>query len=93
MTQPNVGEPTAPAQPVPAAQPKSRIAAGLLGIFLGSLGVHRFYLGYTKIGIIQIVVTLVTFGFGALWGFIEGIMILARAEAFRADASGTPLAD
>ncbi|WP_136610450.1 TM2 domain-containing protein [Sinomonas albida] len=93
MTQPHLEQPAADGQPVPAAQPKSRIAAGLLGIFLGSLGIHRFYLGYTKIAIIQIIVTLVTFGFGALWGFVEGIMILARAEAFRADANGTPLAD
>jgi len=56
---------------------KSKLAAGLLGIFLGGFGVHRFYLGYIGIGIAQIVVTLITFGFGALWGFIEGILILA----------------
>ena len=56
---------------------KSKLAAGLLGIFAGGLGIHRFYLGYIGIGIIQIVVTFITFGFGALWGFIEGILILA----------------
>ena len=93
MTQPNLEQPAASAQPVPAPQPKSRLAAGLLGIFLGGLGVHRFYLGYTMIGVIQLVLTLVTFGFAGLWGFVEGIMILARAGAFRADAAGTPLAD
>jgi TM2 domain-containing membrane protein YozV len=56
---------------------KSRLAAGLLGIFLGGIGVHRFYLGYTGIGIIQIIVTIITATLGSLWGFIEGIMILA----------------
>ena len=55
---------------------KSKIAAGLLGIFLGGWGVHSFYLGNIKKGILQIVVSLVTCGFGALWGFIEGILIL-----------------
>ncbi len=68
---------------------KSRLAAGLLGIFLGGLGIHRFYLGYTTIGIIQIVVTIVTLGFGALWGFIEGIVILAGG--INTDAKGLPL--
>jgi hypothetical protein len=78
-------------------QPKSRIAAGLLGIFLGGLGIHRFYLGYTTIGIIQVVLTVVlgifTFGLVGLWGVIEGIMILAGASYFRQDAKGIPLRD
>lgn len=71
--------------------PKSRLAAGLLGIFLGGLGVHRFYLGYTSIGVVQLLVTLFTFGAGAIWGFVEGIMILAGAQTFRTDARGMPL--
>lgn len=70
---------------------KSKLAAGLLGIFLGGLGVHRFYLGYTGIGIIQIVVTLVTCGIGSLWGLIEGILILAGS--INRDAQGMPLRD
>jgi hypothetical protein len=70
---------------------KSRLVGGLLGILLGGLGVHRFYLGYTAIGILQIVVTFLTFGFGAIWGFVEGIMILVGAEPFRRDARGIPL--
>lgn len=78
-------------------QPKSKIAAGLLGIFLGGFGIHRFYLGYTTIGIIQLVLTLVvslfTFGLVALWGVVEGIMILAGAAYFRRDAHGVPLRD
>ncbi|RLP75378.1 TM2 domain-containing protein [Mycetocola tolaasinivorans] len=73
----------------PAA--KSRLTAGLLGIFLGSIGVHRFYLGYIGIGLLQIAATIITFGAAAIWGLIEGIMILARARAFATDAEGRPL--
>lgn len=68
---------------------KSRIAAGLLGIFLGGIGVHRFYLGYTGIGIIQILVTAITLGIGSIWGFIEGILILSGS--FNEDSDGLPL--
>lgn len=59
-----------------AAGGKQKLTAGLLGILLGGLGIHRFYLGYTTIGVIQIVVTIITAGAGALWGFVEGILIL-----------------
>lgn len=71
---------------------KSRLAAGLLGILLGGLGVHRFYLGYVGIGILQIVVTFVTFGFGAIWGLIEGILYLtSRTGTYSVDSTGRPL--
>lgn len=94
---PNCGNATTPGAAVClscgaslAAQPdgqvgdKSKLAAGLLGIFLGSLGVHNFYLGYTTKAIIQLVVSLVggivTCGIATvamqIWGLIEGIMIL-----------------
>ncbi|KAD3720558.1 NINE protein [Arthrobacter yangruifuii] len=69
---------------------KSRVVAGLLGIFLGGFGVHRFYLGHTGIGIAQVVLTCFT-GMGAVWGFVEGVMILANARTFRTDAYGVPL--
>ena len=68
---------------------KSQLAAGLLGVFLGGWGVHRFYLGYTGIGVLQIIVTLVTCGIGSLWGFIEGILILVGT--MDTDAEGRPL--
>ena len=63
-----------------AAAPKSKLVAGLLGIFLGSIGVHKFYLGDSKAGIIRIVVTVVTLGIGGIWGFIEGIMLPVNGE-------------
>ncbi len=68
---------------------KSKLAAGLLGIFLGGFGVPRFYLGYTGLGVVQIIVTLVTCGIGAIWGFIEGILVLTGS--INKDAQGRPL--
>jgi hypothetical protein len=70
--------------------PKSKVAAGLLGIFLGGFGVHRFYLGFTGMGIVQIIVTLVTCGAGSLWGFVEGIICLTGGMR---DADGMELRD
>lgn len=68
---------------------KSKLVAGLLGIFLGGFGIHRFYLGYITVGIIQIVVTFITCGVGALWGFVEGIVVIAGG--WEKDAQGRPL--
>lgn len=74
---------------------KSKIAAGLFGIFLGSFGVHNFYLGYTGKAVAQLLITLLTCGFGsfisAVWGLIEGILILAGS--IDKDAQGNPLKD
>lgn len=70
---------------------KSKMAAGLLGIFLGGWGIHNFYLGNTTRGIIQIIVTIVTCGIGAIWGLVEGIMILTGA--INTDGKGLPLKD
>jgi hypothetical protein len=70
---------------------KSKITAGLLGIFLGSIGVHRFYLGYTGIGIAQIFVTIFTCGMGGWWGLIEGILILTGS--IDRDSDGRKLRD
>jgi TM2 domain-containing membrane protein YozV len=68
---------------------KSKLTAGLLGLFLGGFGVHKFYLGDSKAGVIRIVVTVVTCGIGALWGEIEGIIILVNGGV---DAEGRELA-
>ena len=59
---------------------KSRIAAGLLAMLLGAYGVHSFYLGNTSRGILQLLVSALTCGVGAIvmfvWGILEGIKIL-----------------
>lgn len=68
---------------------KSKIEAGVLGILVGGLGVHSFYLGYTAKGIIQIVVSLITCGAGSLWGITEGVLILLGY--IKEDCNGIPL--
>ncbi len=87
MANPNINQPMAH-----HPNAKSKIAAGVLGLLIGSLGIHRFYLGYTGIGIAQIIVTFATCGAGALWGFIEGVMILT-GSSITTDADGIPLKD
>ncbi|WP_045076518.1 TM2 domain-containing protein [Psychromicrobium lacuslunae] len=77
--------------------PKSKIAAGLLGIFLGSLGIHNFYLGFTGKAVAQLLISLLSLGIlaplVAIWGLIEGILILVGSSGFQADAKGVPLRD
>ncbi len=85
----------------PGTVRKSKVTAGLLGIFLGAFGVHNFYLGYTGKAVGQLVLSAVGLllscvGFGVfliigaeIWGFIEGIMILAGSIG--TDAKGNPL--
>ncbi|NLE68290.1 MAG: TM2 domain-containing protein [Lentisphaerae bacterium] len=63
---------------------KNKLAAGLLAIILGSLGIHKFYLGYNKEGLIMLLVTLLTCGFGAMIisivGLIEGVIYLTKSD-------------
>jgi TM2 domain-containing membrane protein YozV len=59
---------------------EKKIAAGICGILLGWLGVHKFILGYTKEGIIQIVISVVTCGIGSIIGLIEGIIYLTKTD-------------
>jgi TM2 domain-containing membrane protein YozV len=75
---------------------KSRVVAGLLGIFLGALGIHRFYTGHTGIGMIMLLITVLSLGIFAavtsLWGLIEGILYLvSKTGSYSRDASGRPL--
>ncbi|PJM73932.1 hypothetical protein CS006_01905 [Bifidobacterium primatium] len=62
---------------------KSKIAAGLLGIFLGCFGVHNFYLGNTGKALAQLLLTVVGWivvigpAVAGLWGLVEGILIIA----------------
>ena len=72
---------------------KSRMAAGILGLLLGGLGIHNFYLGYTGKGVAQLLITVLSFGIlafiPAIWGLIEGVMILTDKNYL--DADGFPL--
>ena len=101
-------QPAAGQQAAARAQPdapvgqavKSKLAAGLLGIFLGGLGIHRFYLGYVGIGVAQLALFLLGVTVGILmcgipaiaawvWGLIEGFMILTGS--IDRDSQGRPL--
>ena len=61
-----------------------KMVAGICGILLGALGVHKFVLGYTKEGVIMLVVTVITCGFGGMVmgviGLVEGIMYLTKSD-------------
>lgn len=97
----NCGQPLTPGAAVctncgfattPAANPdaKSKLVAGLLGILLGGWGIHNFYLGYIGKGVAQILLSFCC-GIGAIWGMIEGILILCGN--INVDANGVPLKD
>jgi TM2 domain-containing membrane protein YozV len=73
--------------------PKQMLVGILLALFVGTLGIHNFYLGHTGRGIAQLLITVLTFGIGALitwpWSLIELIMM---ATGSLHDADGRPLA-
>jgi TM2 domain-containing membrane protein YozV len=79
--------------------PKSKLTAALLGIFLGTFGIHRLYLGYKTIGYVQLGLGLggfltcgATSVISGIWGFVEGILILL-GSGITTDAQGRPLID
>jgi TM2 domain-containing membrane protein YozV len=64
---------------VPTSGNKSKMTAGLLAIFLGALGAHRFYMGYKLIGAIMLLITVASLGrlapITVLWGWVEAVLI------------------
>ncbi len=83
----------------PQVEQRSKLAAGLLAIFVGYLGIHNFYLGYTNRAILQLVLGtvggVITCGISTaivgVWGLVEGILLLTGSQ--RTDARGIPLKD
>jgi TM2 domain-containing membrane protein YozV len=71
-----------PSGPVPRAS--NKIPAGICGILLGGLGIHKFILGYTGAGLIMLLVTVLTCGIGwwvmHIIGLIEGIIYLCKPD-------------
>jgi TM2 domain-containing membrane protein YozV len=61
-----------------------KIAAGICGILLGSLGIHKFILGYSTEGIIMLLITVLTCGIGgmatSIIGIVEGIIYLTKTD-------------
>lgn len=65
----------------PISQPENKkIVAGILAILVGALGVHKFILGYTQEGVLQIIISLLTCGLGGIIPFIEGIIYLTKTD-------------
>ncbi len=75
----------------PSTSPKNKVAAGLLAIFLGGLGIHKFYLGFTGPGLVFLLIN--TVGFAVTWlflfipnivvsiiAFVEGIIYLTKTD-------------
>ncbi len=83
-TEPDQSTPQ-PSSPPPASGQipgaDKKLLCGLLGILLGWTGAHKFVLGYTKEGVIQLVVSLVTCGLFGIIGLIEGIIYLTKSDA------------
>ena len=61
-----------------------KMVAGILAILLGSLGVHKFILGYTTEGVIMLLVSVLSCGMLAVIpsviGIVEGIMYLTKSD-------------
>jgi TM2 domain-containing membrane protein YozV len=84
--------PPAPPQSTPyspaGGQSSNRVAAGIFGILLGGLGIHKFMLGFTQAGLIMLLVSVFgscLYGVGpiimAVIGLIEGIIYLTKSDA------------
>lgn len=86
----------APTQTAPMPGAKSKLAAGLLAIFLGQFGVHNFYLGYTKNALIQLLVSVLLAWTGIaplamwIWAIVEAVKIF---NGEMPDANGNRLAN
>ena len=92
--QPNMENSEPPTLPAPEASAPvtggqipgadKKILAGIFGIVLGLFGIHKFVLGYTLEGVIMLLVTVATCGYGGLVmgviGLIEGIMYLTKSD-------------
>lgn len=80
---------------------KSKVVAGILALFLGSLGIHWFYLGFTTRAIIRLIIWLIVFwtGFGfvimAIWALVDGILLLTAKEGskWHKDSASLELTD
>jgi len=79
-TEPVTPAPVQPGQKIPGAD-KKLIAGllGVLGILYGGWGIHKFVMGYTKEGIIQLLLCLLC-GVGTIIGVIEGIIYLTKSD-------------
>ena len=77
----------------PGYQPRNRLAAGILAILIGFLGIHNFYLGYTGRAVAQLLITVLSCGIlvlvSQIWAIVEGVQILTGRIV--CDAHGVPM--
>jgi len=82
--QPQPPQSAPPTGPGPESAGSKKITCGVLAILLGSLGIHKFILGYTKAGVIMLLVSVLTCGIGgtvmAVIGIVEGILYLTKSD-------------
>ncbi|RYG41251.1 TM2 domain-containing protein [bacterium] len=73
---------------------RSKVAAILLAFFLGGIGIHRFYLGYTGVGVAMLLFCILTCGWGGIiTGIVAIVDIILIATGSLKDAEGRPLAN
>lgn len=66
--------------PIKPVQDSNKVLIGVMGLLLGTFGIHKFMMGYTKEGIIQLVISVVSCGFLGIIGFVEGIIYLTKSD-------------
>lgn len=67
-------------EPQQPQQENKKVVAGVLALLLGGIGIHKFILGYTNEGIIQIVLSVISCGILGIIPFIEGIIYLTKSD-------------
>ncbi len=94
QTQLAAGLPVPPPSPVPVPGPQSfnpnakdRVAYVLLAVFLGNLGIHNFFAGYTSRAVTQLLICLLTCGIGGIgtwiWAIVEACTVEQDANGVR----------
>lgn len=70
-------------EPPPLANDRNKYIAALLAFFVGTLGIHRFYLGRNGTGVLMIVISATIIGllFSGIWAFIDTIRYLLMSES------------
>ena len=66
--------------PSPIYRDNKKVLAGVLAIMLGSFGIHKFILGYTKEGVLQILMSFFSCGLASVIPFVEGIIYLTKSD-------------